>query len=119
MDARFDDDALRQVLLNLLDNAVKYGPQGQTVNVRVSQQGGLARVEIIDQGPGIPRAERDRVWDAFYRPARERTTAISGAGIGLAVVRDLMHAMGGRCWFEDAAAGAHVVIELPAENDDG
>jgi signal transduction histidine kinase len=117
--ARFDDDALRQILLNLLDNAVKYGPNGQTVNVRVSQQGGVARVEIIDQGPGIPRAERDRVWDAFYRPARERITAISGAGIGLAVVRDLMHAMGGRCWFEEAATGAHVIIELPAEHDDG
>jgi signal transduction histidine kinase len=116
--ATVDGDALRQILLNLLDNAIKYGPAGQQLTVSVSHRDGMARIEVADQGPGIPESERERVWDAFYRLGKEQQTAISGTGIGLAVVKDLVKAMHGRCWISGSAVGVCVVVELPgrAEN---
>jgi signal transduction histidine kinase len=113
-----DDDALRQILLNLLDNAIKYGPQGQQVTVSVSQGDCVARIEVVDQGPGIQESERDRVWGAFYRLGKEQQTAISGTGIGLAVVRGLVEAMHGRCWIADSESGARIVVEIPGSSDD-
>lgn len=112
--ARIDADALRQVLLNLLDNAVKYGPRRQRVRLTLNRAGSGARIAVEDEGPGIPTAERARVFERFYRLDRERGRAIAGTGIGLSVVRDLVHQQGGRCFVEDApAGGARVVIDLP------
>jgi signal transduction histidine kinase len=116
--AEFDDDALRQILLNLLDNAVKYGPKGQEILVNVSAHEHAVQIEVVDQGPGIPAAEQERVWGAFYRLAREQQTAVSGAGIGLAVVRELVEAMGGNCWIAEAEAGSRIVVELPGAATD-
>src|SRR5207249_4342464 len=65
--ASVDDDALRQVLLNLLDNAVKYGPEGQEIRVGVSSGSDGVRIWVEDEGPGIPQAERERIWQPFYR----------------------------------------------------
>jgi len=115
--ADVDDDALRQVLLNLLDNAIKYGPVEQQIIVAVSRAEEFVRIEISDEGPGIPAAERERVWGAFYRLGREQQTAISGTGIGLAVVRELIEAMHGRCWIAETATGTCVVVELPGPPD--
>ena len=113
-----DDDALRQVLLNLLDNAIKYGPAEQEITVTIAQAETAVRIEITDEGPGVPAAERDRVWSAFYRLGREQQTAISGTGIGLAVVRELVEAMRGRCWIADTATVTRIVVELPGSPDD-
>ncbi len=113
-----DADALRQILLNLLDNAVKYAPAGQQVTVAVARRGGVVQIEVIDQGPGIAASERERVWDAFYRLDKEQQTAISGTGLGLAVVRELVDAMHGRCWVADSASGTRVVVELPGSAAD-
>ncbi|MDQ3949713.1 MAG: HAMP domain-containing histidine kinase [Gemmatimonadota bacterium] len=116
-----DRDALRQVLLNLLDNAVKYGPRGQTVTVgmaavRENGRGRHVRLWVEDQGPGIPAADRDRVWEPYVRLDRDVEGATGGSGIGLAVVRELVALHGGRTWLEDgpAGGGTRVVIELPA-----
>ncbi len=116
-----DRDALRQVLLNLLDNAVKYGPRGQTVTVgmaavRENGRGPHVRLWVEDQGPGIPAADRDRVWEPYVRLDRDVEGATGGSGIGLAVVRELVALHGGRTWLEDgpAGGGTRVVIELPA-----
>lgn len=112
-------DALRQMLLNLLDNAVKYGPANQTVTVGLGRRDGQARIWVDDQGPGIPSAERERIWERFSRLERERGSAVAGTGIGLAVVRELVALHGGRAWAEDAPSsttggvGARFVIELP------
>lgn len=111
--ANVDADALRQVLLNLLDNAVKYGPQQQQVSVVVKASDDGSQISIADQDPGIPAAERERVWSAFYRLKREQDTAISGNGIGLCVVRELIEAMDGRCWIDSLDGGARVNIEFP------
>ena len=118
-----DASLLRQAILNLLDNAVKYGPRGQRVDVTLNtsvddRDGGscarVARVAVSDSGPGVPRHERDRVWEPYYRAARERKSNVAGSGIGLAVVRDVVHRAGGRVWIDDApSGGACVTLELP------
>ena len=114
-----DPQAVRQVLLNVLDNAVKYGPPGQRVSVAVGieDHGRGARIVVDDQGPGIPPADRERVFERFERLPRERRSTVAGAGIGLAVVRDLVSCMRGRCFIEapdPPAGGTRFVVELPA-----
>ena len=111
--ARVDEGAFRQVLLNLLDNAVKYGPAGQEIRVEVANGAGKVRISVEDGGPGIPPRERDRIWRRFYRLARDRESAIAGTGIGLAVVRELTLLQGGRAFVEEGnGGGARFVVEL-------
>ena len=111
-----DADALRQMLVNLLDNAAKYGPTEQTVTLGLAAGDGRARLWVDDQGPGIPAADRERVWERFWRLERDRGSAVAGTGIGLSVVRELVALHGGRAWVEDApGGGARFVIELPLE----
>ncbi|HKP76716.1 MAG TPA: HAMP domain-containing sensor histidine kinase, partial [Longimicrobiaceae bacterium] len=111
---RADADAVRQVLLNLLDNAVKYGPAGQTVTVRVELRGLALRVSVDDRGPGVPWEERGRVWEPYRRLARDAEGATGGSGIGLAVVKDLVELHGGRVGVAQAPeGGARFWFELP------
>jgi signal transduction histidine kinase len=110
-----DPSALRQMVLNLLDNAVKYGPASQTVTIGTSLNGDRARLWVDDQGEGIPTRERERVWSSFYRLDRHANSSVAGSGIGLYVVRELARLHGGDAWVEDApGGGARIVIELPA-----
>jgi signal transduction histidine kinase len=104
------------VLLNLLDNAVKYGPAGQTVTVSTARGSGGARVRLAveDEGPGIPARDRARIFEPFQRLERPVEAAVTGNGIGLSVVRELVRAMGGVVFVDAAAArGARLVVELP------
>jgi signal transduction histidine kinase len=113
--APVDPGAMRQMLLNLLDNAVKYGPAGQTVTVGAAAAPGAARLWVDDCGPGVPRPDRERVWDRFWRLERDRGSAVAGSGIGLAVVRELAGLHHGRTWVEDAeTGGSRFVVEVPA-----
>jgi signal transduction histidine kinase len=115
VEAAVEPDALRRLLLNLLENAVKYGPRGQQVRVGVTRRDGRVRIEVDDQGPGIPAAERERVFEPFVRLDRHRDGVTTGSGLGLAVVREIAVQHGGRVWVEDAPGrGARVVVELPA-----
>ncbi len=112
--ATVDRGALRQMLLNLVDNALKYGPAGQTVTVAMEAAGGWVRIRVDDQGPGIPVAERRRIWEPYRRLARDTEGAVGGSGIGLAVVAELVELHGGRAGVEDApGGGARFVLELP------
>ena len=112
--ANLEPGGLRQILLNLLDNAIKYGRKGQRVIVGLEAGGGVARLFVDDEGPGIPPADRRRIFERFQRLERHTQSAIAGTGIGLSVVRDLAGRHGGRCW---AAAGdrggARFVVEIP------
>jgi signal transduction histidine kinase len=117
--AMTDEGALRQVALNLLDNAVKYGPPGQTVTVGAARVEGRARMWVEDEGPGIPPPDRERIWHPFVRMTRDRGSSSSGparggSGIGLSVVRELAALHGGRAWVEGRAdgSGARFVVEL-------
>jgi signal transduction histidine kinase len=112
-------DALRHIVLNLLDNAVKYGPRGQTVRMklggeRVSGRAGAdVRIEISDEGPGVPPADRERIWRPYQRGGDPG--AVAGSGVGLSVVHDVVAQHGGRAWVEDAPErGARFVVTLPA-----
>ena len=114
--ARVDRNALRQVLLNLIDNAVKYGPVGQTVTVGVRRLGSAVRIWVEDEGPGVPSDERDRVFEPYHRLRRDSESAVGGSGIGLAVVHDLVMLHDGEVWVEGGAPhGARVVLELPLD----
>ena len=114
--ARADRDALKQVLLNLLDNAVKYGPVGQTVTVGTRlATNGRVQVWVDDQGSGISARDKARVWEPFRRLDRAVEAGISGNGIGLAVVRELVVAQGGTVTVLDApGGGASFVVSLRA-----
>jgi signal transduction histidine kinase len=119
LDARVDAEAWKQVLTNMLDNAVKYGPAGQTVHVRLMARGEILRLEVDDEGPGVPAADRDSIWRRFHRLDRDRGTSKSGSGIGLAIVREIVAAHGGRCWAEESAGGgARFVVEAPVVTAD-
>jgi signal transduction histidine kinase len=114
--AEADRGAMRQVLINLLDNAVKYGPERQTIVVGLAGHGDppTAQIWVQDQGPGIPPSERERIWEPFHRLERDSNSAIAGSGIGLALVRTLTIAHGGRVEIRDAdAGGSRFQIELP------
>ena len=111
---RVDREAFRQIVLNLLDNACKYGPAGQTITLRLWCDQAQACIAVEDQGPGVPGAERQRVWRPYQRLSRENNRAIAGTGIGLAVARELIEAMGGSYRIETAeGGGARFVVCLP------
>jgi signal transduction histidine kinase len=93
--ARADREALARALWNLLDNAVKYSPECRTVWVEMSRQSDLLSIEVQDQGIGIPMAEQREIFDRFVRGGDSKARRISGTGIGLAMVREIVRAHGG------------------------
>jgi signal transduction histidine kinase len=106
-------EALRHILLNLLDNAVKYGPNEQIVRVTLSQRDGEVVLSVADEGPGVPAREREEIWSPFTRGVAAR--AKGGSGIGLTIVHEVVGQHGGRCWVEPAlpTGGARFVVTLP------
>ena len=121
-DVRGDAAALRRALANLVANAVKFAASGRSVAVRASAPPGERMVElrVEDRGPGIPREERERVFEPFHRgPAAERNET-PGSGLGLSLVRHVVRAHGGRVRVEGReGGGTAVVLELPAVAGNG
>lgn len=111
--AQLDPEAFTQVMTNLLDNACKYGPEGQTIRVEFRADEGRCEIAVEDEGPGVPESERERIWQLYYRLDREEQRAINGTGIGLPIARDLLAAMNAVCRVESApAGGARFVVSL-------
>jgi len=110
-----DPDAFRQVVLNLLDNAVKYGPRGQLVTVRLRAYNDTAEVSIADHGPGIPLEHRTRIWQPFERVSERGAVPLrDGLGLGLSVVRDIVARHNGWVRVEDGTdGGAMFVVGVP------
>jgi PAS domain S-box-containing protein len=107
-----DADRIQQVLVNLLDNAVKYG-EGSPVTVRVRPANGVVCLSVQDSGPGLAPIEQARIFDKFYRAGPQLTRA-GGTGLGLYISRELVRRMGGRLDVRsEAGAGATFVLELP------
>ena len=118
--ANVDPDALRQIVINLLDNAVKYGRMQQRVILGLEARQGMAILSVDDEGPGIPQAERNRVFEQFHRLERDRKSAVAGTGIGLSVVKDLVIRHGGRCSvITGDRGGAKFIVELPLAAGEG
>jgi signal transduction histidine kinase len=113
--ARLASGTLRQVLLNLLDNAVKYGGEGGTIRIVVRRRnGGGAHLTVDDSGPGVPPGERKRIWRSFERGDVARHRGVGGSGIGLTIVRELAEENGGSATVESApGGGARFIIDLP------
>jgi len=91
-----DEDRLQQVLVNLLDNAIKYTPEEGTVKVVAEKAGGMVEISVTDSGPGIPQEELEKVWERFYKADKARIReAEGGTGLGLAIVRSIIQGHGG------------------------
>jgi signal transduction histidine kinase len=114
-----DQASLRQLVLNLLDNAVKFGPAGQHVRLSVSRSNGTARLTVSDQGPGVPERERERIWEPYYRGTDEAARAVGGSGIGLSLVREIAGSFGGTATVAAApGGGAEFSVTIPVANGD-
>ena len=111
-----DADRLQQVLGNLLGNAIKYGRSGGMVNVAARDTGDEIEVCVQDDGPGIPEAALERVFERFYRVDKGRSREQGGTGLGLAIVKHIVQSHGGRVWVVNAAgSGAAFYFTLPAD----
>lgn len=111
--ASADREKLSQVLTNLLDNAVKFSPNGGTVTVEANRRAGRVEVRVVDEGQGIPEDERERIFSKFHR-ADSSPRGPAGAGLGLFIARGLVRAMGGRIWVDSAeGGGSSFAFELP------
>ena len=109
-----DAERTRQVLTNLVDNAIKYSPHGGRIELGVEADDGYARFTVRDQGLGIPLGEQKRVFEKFYRLDPDHQRGIGGSGLGLYICRELVLSMNGRIWVEsDVGRGATFVFELP------
>jgi signal transduction histidine kinase len=105
-------EQLQRVLLNLIQNAIRHTPADGSVTVSAEEAGGRLEVEVADTGDGIAGAERERVFEPFFRGGTEAARTRSGAGLGLAIARAIVEAHGGRIWLEDSAGGTRVRFSL-------
>ncbi len=116
--ASADREKLGQILRNLLDNAVKFSPGGGTVTVEAHRRAGRVEIRVVDEGDGIPEAEREHIFSKFHRAGS--TGGYGGAGLGLYIARGLVLAMGGRIWVDSAeGGGSSFAFELPLAEASG
>jgi signal transduction histidine kinase len=109
-----DAEKLEHVLVNLVDNAVKYSPDGGRIEVRLEPAGGHLRVTVEDEGLGIPVSEQEGIFDKFKRLDPNLTRGVGGTGLGLYICRELVQQMGGRIWVvSEPAKGSAFSFELP------
>ncbi len=111
-----DEEAIRQILDNLLDNAVKYTPEGGWVRVACGVTPEQVTVEVADSGIGIPRADLPRIFERFYRVDKARSRELGGTGLGLSIVKHLVQAIGGTIAVTSRLGeGSQFTIQLPRE----
>jgi PAS domain S-box-containing protein len=109
-----DEQQLRQVLVNLVENAVKYSPDGGPVDVRLSKGDDHVQWAVSDEGLGIPAGERRRVFEKFYRLDPNMTQGVGGTGLGLYICRELVRRFDGRIWVDsNGAKGSTFFVEIP------
>ncbi|MCD7908266.1 MAG: ATP-binding protein, partial [Clostridium sp.] len=117
--ARMDSRLIIQVIINLVDNAIKYTPPGSHILVRAFRRGDFAVVEVADDGPGIPDSAKERVFDMFYTAANKPADSKRGMGLGLALCRSIVTAHGGEITVSDRIPhGCSFQFTLPIEEVD-
>lgn len=109
-----DSKAIAEIVYNLLDNAVKYSPRNSTIEIKIGRIDDKIRFSVEDEGKGIAKAEREKVFQKFYRA--DKTT--KGFGMGLAIVRGIVESHGGVIWIESGKSGSKFVFDLPLKTDE-
>ncbi len=112
-----DPRRLEVILRNLIENAAKYAPEDTPIRVRACRQGEAIRIEVRDEGPGIPPEHRQRIFESFYRVESGLTRSAPGAGLGLAICQGFVRAHGGRIWIENNPSGTTIVFTLPQNRE--
>jgi signal transduction histidine kinase len=100
-----DESYLRRMLLNLLDNAIKYNVEGGVLSISLTKSDALALFRIANTGPGIPAGQETRVFERFYRADLSRSSDTGGSGLGLSICREIVGAHGGQMWLDEPRSG--------------
>ena len=109
-----DADKVRQVMVNLVENAIKYSPDGGHVEVGVEEQDGSIRFHVRDEGLGVAPEDQERIFEKFYRADPQMVRGVGGTGLGLYICKELIDRMGGRIWVEpNGEQGSNFVFDLP------
>ena len=109
-----DVDKVRQVLVNLVENAIKYSPDGGRVEIGVDERDGFVRFNVRDEGLGVSPEDQERIFEKFYRADPQMTRGVGGTGLGLYICKELIDRMGGRIWAEaNGDRGSNFVFDLP------
>jgi len=113
-DVAADPDGLRQELVNLVENAIKYSPEGGRVELELAQSDGRVRFAVRDAGLGIPASEHERIFEKFFRLDPNLSRGVGGTGLGLYISREIVRRMGGRIRVEsEPGSGSTFSFELP------
>ena len=111
-----DTDKMMQVIDNIMNNAIKYSPDGGVITVRMTQNQNHVILSISDQGLGIPRKDLGKIFDRFYRVDKARSRAQGGTGLGLAIAKEIVEAHHGKIWADSSEGkGSTFYISLPYE----
>ncbi|GAC1467938.1 MAG: ATP-binding protein [Isosphaeraceae bacterium] len=114
-----DQEAIRQIFDNLIDNALKYTPEGGSVRISCRSTSDLIHVDVVDTGIGIPRDDLPRVFERFYRVDKARSRELGGTGLGLSIVKHLVQSIGGQIQVESRlGAGSRFTLQLPVYHDE-
>jgi two-component system phosphate regulon sensor histidine kinase PhoR len=109
-----DVDKVRQVLVNLVENAIKYSPDGGRVEIGVDERDGFVRFNVRDEGLGVSAEDQERIFEKFYRADPQMVRGVGGTGLGLYICKELIDRMGGRIWVEaNGDRGSNFVFDLP------
>jgi signal transduction histidine kinase len=108
-----DPELLRRAIENVVRNAIRYAPEGTTVDVDLQAADSSAQISVRDHGPGVPESALPRIFDAFYRVEEDRDRASGGVGLGLAIAKRAVELHQGKLYARNASPGLLVVIELP------
>jgi signal transduction histidine kinase len=115
-----DPDKFRQIVTNLLSNAIKFSPEGSSIEIGCREEGESFLFHCRDQGIGIPAGEREKVFDKFYQVDSSATRRFGGAGLGLSIVKEIVHLHGGRIWVEsDRSGGCTFFFTIPKDEKKG
>ena len=114
LDVEIDRQKMRRVLVNLMDNALKYSPEGGCIELALGAENGSCRLSFFNTGEGVPREDLDRVFDQFYRVEKSRSLQHGGSGLGLTIVKRIIELHGGRiAMHSQEGRGTRVEIHLP------